>query len=160
MSLRNPLVRDLGLCGAALILAALLLIGAASLPAPRFEPLGSAALPRAMAVVIAMLGLIVGIGAIRRKAGKLPDPEDEFAIEAPPGGAFKSLGVFVGLVAFVFSLDRLHVPFEVAATCFVVWSGCVIGGWSLRSALGLAIFGAALSLLVAWVLRTWLYIEF
>lgn len=160
MTLRHPLVRDLALCIAALVLAAVLLIGAASLLPPRFEPIGSAALPRAMAAIIALLGLIVGIGALRRHVSGAPLPAEDTAPWAAQGSSLKSLGVFLGLLIYVFALDKLRLPFEVATTVFVVWSGCVIGGFKPRSILGYAIFGLLLSLLVAWVLRTWLYIEF
>ncbi|MCA0849325.1 hypothetical protein [Salipiger thiooxidans] len=46
MTLQHPLVRDLALCIAALVLAAVLLIGAASLPPPASSP---SALPRCRA---------------------------------------------------------------------------------------------------------------
>ena len=80
--------------------AALLFIGAAELPPPRFEPLGSAALPRILGTLLIFFAVILVIRALLRlRAGQ--------ASAAAPSGADPRRGalVFVALVLYVAALD-------------------------------------------------------
>ncbi|SIO10817.1 tripartite tricarboxylate transporter TctB family protein [Vannielia litorea] len=132
----------------------LLFIGAAELPAPRFEPLGSAALPRILGALLILFAVILVIRALlRMRAGTL---RDETASQVDPRrGAL----VFVALVLYVAALDFGRVPFVPATTLFVTATGLAIGA---RSWVNLAVFaalGLVLSFAISTVLERFLYIS-
>ena len=96
---RQAALGDLALCGAVAIGAALLLIGAADLPPPRFDPLGSAALPRGLAVIMLLFAAWIAFGAIRALTAGVPaPPKDTGPAEVKP---LRGVIVFAALVAFV-----------------------------------------------------------
>ncbi|MDD9740996.1 MAG: tripartite tricarboxylate transporter TctB family protein [Marinovum algicola] len=134
--------------------AALLFIGAAELPPPRFEPLGSAALPRILGTLLIFFAVILVIRALLRlRAGQ--------ASAAAPSGADPRRGalVFVALVLYVAALDFGRMPFVPATTVFVTATGLVIGA---RSWVNLAVFaavGLVLSLAISTILERFLYIS-
>ena len=134
--------------------AALLFIGAAELPPPRFEPLGSAALPRILGTLLIFFAVILVIRALLRlRAGQ--------ASAAAPSGADPRRGalVFVALVLYVAALDFGRMPFVPATTVFVAATGLVIGA---RSWVNLAVFaavGLVLSLAILTLLERFLYIS-
>ncbi|MGR3793738.1 tripartite tricarboxylate transporter TctB family protein [Vannielia sp. SX4] len=134
--------------------AVLLFIGAAELPPPRFEPLGSAALPRILGALLIFFAVVLTLRAMLRiRAGTL---RDEAASRANPRrGAL----VFAALVLYVAALDLGRVPFVPATTAFVTVTGMVIGA---RSWVNLAVFaalGLVLSLAISTVLERFLYIS-
>ncbi len=134
--------------------SALLFIGAAELPPPRFEPLGSAALPRILGALLILFAVILVIRALlRMRAGTL---RDEAASQADPRrGAL----VFVALVLYVAALDFGRVPFVPATTVFVTATGLAIGA---RNWVNLAVFaalGLVLSFAISTVLERFLYIS-
>lgn len=57
---------DIAFAAAVILFAGFVYWGTLELPPPRYEPMGSAALPRALAVIMAALALIVGIRGWRR----------------------------------------------------------------------------------------------
>ena len=59
----RSIIADLLLAIFAFLAAVILLIGASDLPPPRFEPLGSAALPRILAVIIIFFSLLIALRA-------------------------------------------------------------------------------------------------
>lgn len=144
------------LCLAALVCtgAALLFIGAAKLPPPRFEPLGSAALPRILGALLVFFAALLALRAGLRLRGGRAVPE------AGDSGADPKRGflVLAALVAYVFAMDVLRVPFIPATTVFVAAAGLAIGA---RSWANLGIFlalGLGLSFGISTILTRYLYI--
>lgn len=136
--------------------AAILFVGAAELPPPRFEPLGSAALPRILGVLLLFFSAILAIrAAYRLKSGwDVPEPAGEGDDVDPKRGFL----VLFALVAFVFSLDVLRLPFVPAATVFVTAVGLSIGARTLRNIVIFAGLGLVLSLAISTILSRFLYI--
>ena len=137
--------------------AAILFIGAMSLPPPRFEPLGSAALPRILGGLLVFFALIVAARALLRHRNDAPlaQPDKSGPRADPKRGAL----VFAALVAYVFALDVLRVPFVVATPVFVIATGTAIGGVSLRGLIAYAILGVFLAVFISTVLERLLYIR-
>ncbi len=148
---------DLALSGFVFAGAAILLIGAQSLPAPRFEPLGSAALPRILAGLMIFFAVIVGGSALirlrpSRTVGQTnSEPPDELYPQ-------RAVAIFVALVAFVSALDILEAPFVPTATAFVAFAGFALSGWRPKVALICGLVGLILAFAIDYVLATFLYI--
>lgn len=139
----------------------MLLIGAASLPPPRFDPLGSAALPRCLAVLMLVFAAWIALGALRALAGATPAPGQEPAREAAANARpMRGVIVFAALLAFVAALDFLRVPLIPATTVFMAVVGLAVSGATLRTGAIYAAFGLVLASGLSWVLSSFLYVSF
>ncbi|MDW4497187.1 tripartite tricarboxylate transporter TctB family protein [Sulfitobacter sp. D35] len=144
------------LCGAG---AVVLLIGAAGLPPPRFEPLGSAAMPRILAALLILFSTII---AARAAVTLLRRAPIEDPLEPDPPGTearVRSLLTFAALVLYVLALDVLRVPFWLATTAFLGAIGLVLTGFDWKAGAIYAGLGAALGTGLAWVFQSFLYIS-
>jgi putative tricarboxylic transport membrane protein len=156
---RKAAFGDLALCAAVAIAAALLLIGAAKLPPPRFDPLGSAALPRALAAIMLFFAAWIAIAAVQtlmRGSGTVvqdPKPADEV-------NPWRGVIVFAALMAFIAALDVFRVHLIPAATVFMAVIGFVVAGPTWRTALMYGAFGLVLSGALTWVMSNFLYVKF
>lgn len=158
----SPRGRDTALALFALGGAALLAFGSIGLPPPRFEPLGSAAMPRILAGLIALFALIIMAGAWMGKARPVPEeasrgePEPDDAVAAPP---LRSLVAFGLLVSYVAALDWGRTPFVPATVVFVVAMGAVLAPRSWRTLAAFAVFGLVLALLIDAVFTRFLFVD-
>lgn len=147
---------DLVLVACVIAGASLLFIGASDLPPPRFEPLGSAAMPRILGTVLILLALPVAVQALINLTSK-----DE---AAGPGSApirlpYRGVIVFVLLITYVAALDFVRIPFVVATTLFVMGAGMAMHEVSVRSALVHAALGLILSLSLDYIFSTYLFVR-
>jgi putative tricarboxylic transport membrane protein len=164
---RKAAVGDLLLAAAALIGAGLLFWGASELPAPRFEPLGSAAFPRILGTAIVVLASIIAItalvGQVRGKKENAVTAVDEVeaaqASQLPAARPLQTLAVLGALVAYVAALDMLRVPFVIATTLFMVVLGATLGSARLRTAVVMGIIGLLLALAIQFVFTRYLYVQ-
>ena len=108
---------DLQLAGLVGGVAALLYFGAASLPAPLFDPLGSAAVPQAVAVVLVAFALLMVVPALRRA----PRPVPAGPVALLRGGTMVALAT-----GYTFLLDLRIVPFWAATLVFVPLAALII----------------------------------
>lgn len=177
----RDIVSDLLLAVAVLVGAGLLLVGASDLPPPRFEPMGSAALPRILACMLVLFALVLGARAIRRyfvgrsaslqtenRSGDADirnsnvtahSPDTVSTGNATTGNAIRAAILFAGLVAYVFALDKLQWPFILATTVFVTFVGTLLSQLNYRSLIVFLIFGLALSISVHTVFTRFLYVD-
>jgi putative tricarboxylic transport membrane protein len=141
--------------------AAVLFVGAAELPPPRFEPLGSAAMPRILGVILCFLAAVVTGQAVLRLMREAPPPVSSVdagnASEA--GSPMRGAAVLVALVAYVAALDLLQADFVLATTCFVTVAGMAMTRIGWRQALVHGALGLILALLVSSVFTKFLYID-
>lgn len=147
---------DLTLAALTILGAVLLLIGAMDLPPPRFEPLGSAALPRILAGLMGVFAVIIAFRALLRH--RSPDFSPEPATGTQPDtrkGAF----VLAALVAYVFALETLRVPFIFATPVFVAATGLAIGARTWRNLAIFLILGACLAGMISLVLERFLFVR-
>jgi len=142
-------IGDLTLCALVIAGSSILFIGAATLPAPRFEPMGSAAVPRILGGLLIILSLVVAVQSLRA-------PQDE--AEPPAAIPFRGTLVLVTLIAYVAALDVLRVPFLIATPVFVVVSGLIMSHLSFRNAFMFSALGLGVTFLVDLVLTKFLYI--
>lgn len=145
---------DLVLSLLVMVGAVVLFIGAAELPPPRFEPLGSAAAPRILGALLLIFASLLSVRAVLRLKSGWVAPKTE-PNEADPRKGFL---VLAALVAYVFVLDVLRAPFVPATTVFVVVVGLSIGARTFRNAGIFAALGLTLSVLISTILSHFLYI--
>lgn len=139
--------------------ATLLFVGAADLPPPRFEPLGSAALPRILGGLLYGFGALVGgraaIGLLRRRPG-VSDP----AAVRSEGKPYLALYVFVLLCAFVAALDFFRAPFVPSSAVFLGLVGFGLSGWDPYAGAVYTVIGLGIGFALAYVFANFLYISF
>ncbi|WP_158259812.1 tripartite tricarboxylate transporter TctB family protein [Phyllobacterium phragmitis] len=153
---------DLILALCVVIGASLLLYGASSLPAPRFEPLGSAALPRGLAVLLIVFAAIIAVRALLRVGADTADEFDEIAREeAAASGVslWRGWAMFITLVTYVAALDFAEVPFVAATTLMLVVNGFVLSAFSVRSIVTFGAVGIILSLSLSFVFFNFLHVD-
>lgn len=148
---------------AVLALAAVVWWGAASLPPPRYEPLGSAALPRGLAVAMAGLALVVIVRAVLRRpavTGQAVVSERAAASDAGfrrrPG---RAAGAFALLVAYVLVLDLGLASFVPASCVAFILIGGVLTGFEWRRLPWLAGFVILLVIALQLVFTRIFYID-
>lgn len=146
---------DLALAACVIVGAAILFIGASSLPPPRFEPLGSAAMPRILGTILIILALMVALRAVLTLMRTEGPKASETAIHLP----YRGIIVFALLVAYIAALDIARVPFAIATTLFVMCAGMTMHQVSFRSALIHGALGLALSLSLDYIFSTYLFVR-
>jgi putative tricarboxylic transport membrane protein len=160
--MRNDTLRHLGdLALAAFVIAGavILFVGAADLPPPRFEPLGSAAMPRILGAIMVALALTVAARAVLRLRGATPPEAPPLPGDARESDPWRGAVVLVALIAYVAALDFGRVPFVYATTAFVTVAGLAMGRVGLRSAAFFAALGLGVALTLGYVFETYLYIR-
>lgn len=152
---RTRAIGDLALATCVVIGAGILFVGASSLPPPRWEPLGSAAMPRILGGILIALALSVAARAVFTlvKAGHK-------SISKPaPDLPYRGAIVFALLVAYIAALDFARVPFAIATTLFVMCAGMTMHQVSARSALVHGALGLVLSLSLDYIFSTYLFVR-
>ncbi|MEO0383846.1 MAG: tripartite tricarboxylate transporter TctB family protein [Pseudomonadota bacterium] len=152
---RTRAIGDLALAACVIMGASILFIGASSLPPPRFEPLGSAAMPRILGAILIALAVTVAARAILTLARSSNQGSREAAIQLPHRGII----VFALLVAYIAALDFARVPFAIATTLFVMCAGMTMHQISVRSALVHCALGLVLSLSIDYIFSTYLFVR-
>lgn len=151
---------DLTLSALVAIGAAVLLYGAAFLPPPRFDPLGSAALPRALAILMLVFSAIISVRAVMRpkaiaEESEVVRNEEPDALQSPMRGIL----IFVALIAYVAALDFARAPFVPATTAMMTVSGLVLHRAHWRTGLLFAGIGLGLSLGLSYIFNHFLYVD-
>ena len=141
---------DLLLAAAVTGFAALIWLQSRKIPPPFFDPLGSAAVPRAVALVMVALAAIM---ALRALAG-LAEPSDAAKAEYRPRPDL-AIGIFVLCVAYVGAMDLGWIGFEAATIVFLVAAAALLGRLHLKTLL----MGTAFAVVMG-VGGTWLFTRF
>lgn len=155
----HPVV-DLALAAAVLAAAALLFVGASSLPPPRFEPMGSAALPRILGGLLAVFAVIVGARAALRllRSGEAPVTTDTPS-DASNSSPVRTLVVLVALIAYVTALDVLAWPFVPVTAAFVLVLGATLASRRPRTLAIFAVYGTVLAFALHALFTRFLYVD-
>lgn len=111
---------DLHLCVFTAIIAVGLFAGASVLPPPTFDPLGSAAVPKAVAVVLAGLALLVLMPYLKQR--RTVGASNEASLQ----GAINGAGIAMLALIYAGVLDFRIVPFWLATLVFIPAAGAII----------------------------------
>lgn len=155
---------DLALVLAVLAGAGLLFVGASSLPAPRFEPMGSAALPRILGGLLIFFVLLIAIKAVAQlrqmaRSTSVDRENAEQLAEVDKAGLLRAGTVFSALVCYVLALDVMQWPFIVVTPVFVAIVGSALSTRRLRSFGLFGVFGIVLALAIYAVMTRFLYVD-
>ncbi len=145
---------DLLLAAAVTGFAALLLVESRKIPPPFFDPLGSAAVPRAAALVMVVLAAIM---AARALAG-LGEPSDGPEAEYRPRPDL-AVGIFVLCVAYVGAMDLGWIGFEAATIVFLVAAAALLGRLHLRTLLVGTVFAVVMGVGGTWLFTRFFFID-
>lgn len=160
VSTRQEQKQDVSLALASMFLAGLLFYGSIGLPAPRFEPMGSAALPQILAGLIVLLSALILMRAFRTNTTVDGAPDNKQPVAS--GGLWPKLRPFavpLSLVAYVASLDTFRAPFLPTTIVLVVVLGLLLSKPSLRNATIFTVFGAVLSFSIDLVFTRFLFVD-
>ena len=133
------------------------------LPPPRYEPLGSAAVPRALAIIMAVLALLVLIRALRSNMRSSNNPADTSSsaghtatyIRRPWLAAFS----FVLVCAYVAAMDQKLLGFIPATIGFLLLIGLLLNRGNWRQLPWLAGFACVLTLACHLIFTKVFYID-
>lgn len=131
----------LGLC--CLAYAIFLYLGALYVAPPIFDPLGSAAVPKICAALIALLAVIILVTALRQRAAsnalaaEATDETDETVAQEVSTSPRYDLGLalLVFSAAYVAVMEFGLLGFPIATIVFLFASGLMLGGTSKRNVL-------------------------
>ncbi|WP_333834747.1 tripartite tricarboxylate transporter TctB family protein [Rubrimonas sp.] len=131
---RNP-AADALLAAAVAAFAALMLYEAAKIPPPFFDPLGSAALPRSVALAMLTLAALIAARALAGVGTAEGAPEPRGFRQRPD----LAIGIFALSVAYVGAMDLRWIGFQPATILFLVAAAALLGRLDRRTlALGTA----------------------
>ena len=153
---RHPAV-DVAFAVVVIGLAGVIWWGTAGLPPPRWEPIGSAALPRGLALVMGVLAVPILVGAVRRWRNLEPSaPTEPPAYRRHPA---RAVAVFAVLVAYVALLDLRTLGFAYATIPAFVLVGAILTGFDRRQLPRIALFVVALVLAIQWLFTRVFYVD-
>lgn len=141
--------------------SALIYVRASSLPPPLFDPLGSAAIPKLVAGILAFLSLAIIGAAVLRNLGEADEaisPSDAEVAPPPlrPGVAFASILI---IVAYVGSMALGILGFRVATILFVIALGGVMSRFQVRTMIILTVTALIIGIGFAWLFSEILYVD-
>jgi len=155
---RHPLV-DVAFALAVILFSAIVYWGTLGLPPPRYEPIGSAALPRGLAVVMTLLSLIVLVrAALRwRQTRDLGRSGDE-AVEHRQRPLL-AIAVFLVIAAYVAAMDMRLVGFIPGSIVAFILIGAMLTQFDMRRLPWMAGFVIILVVVIQLVFQRFFYID-
>jgi putative tricarboxylic transport membrane protein len=125
-----------------LAFAAFLYLGALHVPPPIFDPLGSAAVPKVAAIVIALLSVVILMSGLRQRSTPAVDTSSDGNADAAedeelPVAPRYDLGVcLLGFcAAYVAGMEFGVLGYSLATAVFLLASGLLLGGLNARNVL-------------------------
>jgi len=137
--------------------SAAILWSAWHLPPPRYDPLGPARVPMAIAITLILIGAGILISNRLRREPAVPAPSDDTrAAPLQPRIAFAAIAITVAYVG-VMTLDILG--FRAATLLFVIGLGGVLSRFARRSMIPIAILAIAISFGFSWLFAEVLFVD-
>jgi putative tricarboxylic transport membrane protein len=133
-------------------------IRALSLPPPQFDPLGAAAIPKLIAVILAIISIFILINVFLRKPSDPLDVSADSVEAAPlrPGIAAASILI---LMAYAGAMSYGILGFRAATILFVILLGGVMSRFRLKTMFILTICALVIGFGFAWIFSEILYID-
>lgn len=143
-----------------IVLSAAVWLSANQLPPPIFDPLGSAAVPKLIAVVVALLAvaMIFQRASGHTMSGTVPDPEEDGEADAPlrPGTA---AACFAAMAAYPLVMGAGILGFREASFVFVLTLGGFLSHFERRTMAVLLATAALTALGLDWLFTSVFYID-
>lgn len=144
---------DIAFAAAVIAFSGVVYWGTLELPPPRYEPMGSAALPRGLAVLMAAMALLVAARGFRNLARNLTVPAEILPFRKRPELA---VACVVILLVYLTALDQRVLGFIPASILAFGLLGCILVHFELRRMVGIVLFTIAL-ILVSYLTFTHLF---
>lgn len=164
MSARQTAKMEIFVGGALILFGTAIFSAAGNLPPPNFEPLGSAALPRILAVIMAALCLIMmlrGVRSLREPvapSGDVPANDTEER-GLPPQRPYLSVAVFLSTVCFVAVMDLKLLSFAPAGVAYMSFILFLMNDMNMKRIPVFVAFSAVLVLSSYWVFTRFFFID-
>lgn len=123
---------EIALAVALIVLSGIIWYGAAKLPPPYFDPIGSAAFPKAMAIVITGLSLIMVTQSFRVSDER---PVAEGAGEFPRPRYLLAVAMYGLMIIYAAIMQEKLLGFAPSTMLFVITAGAILGRFRLRQLL-------------------------
>lgn len=158
---RREAYQNLAFCAFVYAVAFVLYFGAKDLPPPRFEPLGSAALPNAIAVILTVLASFILVPALLtlHRARKAEADSNEGVGLLGEYAVWRGLAIFAVLVTYVAALDFFRSGFVITTTIVVTVISGIFVGLRPKSLILHAIGGFCLAMILMLVFTKILYVD-
>lgn len=154
---RHPLT-DIVFALAVMLFSAFVYWGTLGLPPPRYEPIGSAALPRGLALVLALLALVVMIrGLLRWRSWDGGGGGDSASTHRQR--PLLAIAVFVVIVIYVAAMDFRLLRFVPASILAFTLVGAMLTRFEPRRMPWIAGFVIPLVLLIQIIFQHFFYID-
>lgn len=140
-------------------LSAVVLWQAERLPPPIFDPIGSAFLPRAVALVIAGLSLVMIAGALSAARAELAQDNGGGDAAGSRSAAGRGLAVVVMLAVYGVLLESGMVGFTAATALFVAATGTLLSRGNHRVMVASVVTGIVLAVACRYVFTQIFYID-
>ncbi len=135
------------------VAAVVVFIGTIGLPPPRYEPIGSAAIPRVMAAILLLLSALLIFDVLRRPANT--DPQEAPRVATPLAPILSAAAI----IAYVAVMDSGLLGFQPATALLVFGLAFGLTGFRRRAALPAAVFAILLALGTFYVFTNFFYID-
>lgn len=156
--------RDIALAVAILAFSALVYWQVLGLPPPRYEPMGSAALPKALSVIMAALAMLLLVRALWGRSSA--DAGDEAAAEksaTAPAGVVKrpwlAFATFCATAAYVAALDAKLLNYPLATIVYLGGTSLLLTRGDWRQWRWIAAFAVGMALACYFVFTRIFYID-
>lgn len=168
-STRSNAILEIAVYVALVAISAAIFLGTLGLPVSNREPLGSASIPQAVSVLVALMCLVLMARAIRvlraeRDAAPAPQPADaaDGGGEAAPSYRRRfdlALGVFGLALAFTFLLQARLVPAEFLIGGFLGLGFLLLNRFRLKAVLPSVVIAVVVALVTTYVFKSFFYID-
>lgn len=123
---------EIALAVALIVLSGIIWYSAAKLPPPYFDPIGSAAFPKAMAIVITGLSLIMVTQSFRESDER---PVAEGTGEFPRPRYLLAVAMYGLMIIYAAIMQEKLLGFAPSTMLFVITAGAILGRFRLRQLL-------------------------
>jgi putative tricarboxylic transport membrane protein len=148
---------DVALALTTWLVAGLAFAGASMLPPPLFDPLGSAAVPKAVSAILAVLaaGVVARRWMLMKTAARTADPDHRPA-PLRPGIAFASMAI---VIAYVGAMGSGLLGFREATVPFVILLGGVMSRFRRGTMIVLVPLAFVMAIGLWWLFTGPLYVD-
>lgn len=156
---------DITLSLVVIVFSIVIYINTLDLPPPKYEPMGAAALPRALAVLLAIFSLFIMIKAFfKRRSAVGPAPAtqqqgDGGAADTYQRGYLKAAVVFVLTCIYVALMSSKLTGFMLTTTVYMFLAGITMKETNIAGKVKMGVFAIAFSLSTFFIFTRFFYID-
>jgi len=165
---RFSFITDIILSLVIIVFSIVIYFNTLDLPPPKYEPMGAAALPQALAVLLTIFALFILIKAIIKRKPAAPSAKKTEAqgetiksqeSEISPHSYTKAAFIFIITCIYVFSMSMKLSGFLVATIIYIFVAGSIMKSTNLIGKAKMASFAIVFSLATFFIFTRFFYID-